>query len=202
MPTYINPEDYMRIGAAFTEAQKSIPFTGPVFLNFQTSGIAMPQTAFDKIKDALDLPRLESWIGAKDSTHGNCLFATTHAAVMLLGRGPGISFRIVTGHFKKENIDHAWIEIEVGGQAYVLNVSNLAQRPGYIIERDFFCAMHGVEQIHQKISSTVISARARVAGVTPKRHWADGGKIHRFTRKLLKPTFRLLEQSLEEVEAT
>lgn len=159
----------------------------PIFFVAATGNRALAA----KIASALYLRHLASWkTGDMFGMGGNCFFATTHAAIMISAALPTMKFQIVTGTFKDApdgdpELVHAWLEVDDGETGHAVNVSNLAHRPGYVMDRETYLDLNHCSQVIQSISHIEMRRALRASGLDPRKNWENGERIRKFTKKLL-----------------
>lgn len=188
----LSPEEKLKhleeaVGARFAEAARMIELHGPVILNLKEAE-GPPDEAFEGVVRSLDAMMLGEWRGEDG---GTCFFATTQAALMLLGRGGFSDFRVVSGRFvysDGEDIYHAWLEARLQGKWYAVNISNMHIRPGYMMERGLYREINRCGEIFQEVPADVVRNRAKSFGINPSKHWSNFNKLRRFTKSVLKPT--------------
>jgi len=188
-PHVLDSDLAARLDRQFEDARRALPVTGPILL------LPERHEAARSLPDALDCPALASWTTADNG--GNCFFASTHAALMLMASDPA-PFALVSGRFGPFPgtgciLTHAWLEIVIAGEVCALNVSNMATRPGYVLPREVYFALNHCSLIHQSLPRAVLSARAGRAGLDPARHRNHGEKVRRFTKRIFAPTMRMFD---------
>jgi len=156
----------------------------------------------EAVSGGMDFDRLASWKGASSDRAGNCFYASTHGAIMLLANRPKTDFHLVTGRFINADGDgnaimHAWIEVDDGRDGQALNLTNLSFRPGYIMDRETYLDLSRCDEVIQSVSKLDLRRAARAAVINPAKDWTNGERVRKFAKKLLWPT---IEMSIDLIE--
>lgn len=138
-----------------------------------------------------EISDLSEWRGIDG--RGNCFFATTHMFTRLYKYG--LECVLTTGIFlhDEERIYHAWIEFEFENEYLVFNVSNLHQKPAYIVKREIYYKINNLQETIQVI--TLPQLKVKLSHYTSKqKNIKDGFDMRSFTKYLLKPTMSKLSR--------
>jgi hypothetical protein len=128
---------------------------------------------------------------------GNCFFATTDMFIKLFKADiPAI---LQTGIFIHDNeeIYHAWIEFKTPNGDYVLNVSNLFEKPAYIIQKDKYYKINNIKEKIETITFGKLKHNLTLFKLKSRRKKVEFNRRN-FTRFILQKTIKKLSIYLHD----